>query len=176
MKFQMAFLAPFFLWVFPFDVFCFLWPPCSCKISFWDFVFCSYITYLAFEISRFLAVARFPYETSCFVSHTRFHGITLCRKFSHEIYSFCLHTFFWWGFLMRRVHAFCYMICWWERHAFESLRDFLMRCHAFELEWDLLRRVHAVCCIIWLWDFLPMRFHAFLRGIIIICCFMIFGC
>ena len=30
------------------------------------------------EMSCFLAVARFPYETSWFVSHTRFHGMTLC--------------------------------------------------------------------------------------------------
>ncbi len=60
---------------------------------------------------------------------------------------------------MRRVHAFCYMICWWESQAFEPLRDFLMRCHAFEPGWDLLRRVHALCCTICLWDVLSIRFH-----------------
>ncbi len=35
-----------------------------------------------------------------------------------------------WDFAMRRVHAFCYMICLWESHAFEPQREFLMRCHA----------------------------------------------
>ncbi len=81
-----------------------------------------------------------PYEISCDSLMSFLNEIALCRRFTYEMSYFSSEmSYFEW-----------------------RLRDFLMRCHAFEPEWYLLMRVHALCCIICLWEFL-MRCRAFLK-------------
>ncbi len=137
MKFQMAFAAPFFLWDFPFDVFCFLWHPCSSKMSFWDCVFCSYIHTLLLRCHAFWLLRDFRMRLDGLWAIRDFMGWPYVGNFLMRFPVFACIDFLYWGFLMKRVHAFCYMICWWESHAFEPLCDFLMRCHAFEPKFEI---------------------------------------
>ncbi len=133
----------------------------------------------------FLAVARLPYETSCFVSHTRFHEILLWAfsmrwpyvgDFLNEMSSFCLHTFF----LMRFPY---------EKSSCFLLHDLLMRKSCF---WAATRFPYDMSCF---WARMKLPFESacsllgnllvrlpsyeiscLLRDIIIMCGLMLFGC
>ena len=148
MKFQMAFAAPFFLWDFPFDVFCFLWHPCSSKISFWDLVFCSYIHTLLLRCHAFWLLRDFrmrlhglwairdfmgwPYVGNFLMRFPVFACIDFLLRFPYEKSScFLLHDL-----LMRKS-------CFWAAMRF----PYEMSCFRARI-WDLRRRVHALCCII----------------------------
>lgn len=144
----MAFAAPFFLWDFPFDVFCFLWHPCSSKMSFWDLVFCSYIHTLLLRCHAFWLLRDFrmrldglwairdfmgwPYVGNFLMRFPVFACIDFLLRFPYEKSScFLLHDL-----LMRKS-------CFWAAMRF----PYEMSCFRARI-WDLRRRVHALCCII----------------------------
>ena len=88
---------------------------------------------LSHESSCFLGVTRCPYEMSWCVSLERFHEICkwdLLMRYAYEIWCFSLHDC-----LMKfAVESSCF-----------SQHNLLMRCHAFEPLRDCLMRVHAFC-------------------------------
>ncbi len=137
MKFQMAFAASFFLWDFPFDVLCFLWHPCSCKMSFWDVVFCSYIHTLLLRCHAFWLLRDFRLRLLALLSIRDFMGLPYVGNFLMRFPVFACIIFL---FDVSLWEEFMLFATW-----FSDEKVMLLSRYAISLWFDMLSSPNEIC-------------------------------